>query len=197
MVCCYSCFISGRLRTIFEVLSFMFASYDRPHNLNIKYPMTRDCDFLLEVVLCIYEHSLDCLVRWFFLLYYFFFYIREFSFRWCTIPINFVDEGIIKRVAYGSCWHTPIVVSYWIIITVLYSFERGSELEYNFLSVVSVPRGSFLAKKHVNTCIHSSFPLIARASREYSRHCRSLFKLQSIGNCRPISADQVSIWSEK
>ena len=40
-----------------------------------------------------------------------------------------VDEGIIKRVAHGSCWHTPIEVACYMI-NVLYSFERGSELEY-------------------------------------------------------------------
>ena len=57
MVCCYNCFISGRL-----VYLYAFASYDHPYALKIKYAMTRDCQFLLEVVLWIYEHSLDCFV---------------------------------------------------------------------------------------------------------------------------------------
>ena len=35
----------------------------------------------------------------------------------------------IKRVTYGSCRHTPTMVTYYMI-NVLYSFERESELEY-------------------------------------------------------------------
>ena len=57
MVCCCNCFISGRL-----VYLYAFASYDHPSALKIKYAMIRDCQFLLEVVLWIYEHSLDCFV---------------------------------------------------------------------------------------------------------------------------------------
>ena len=44
--------------------------------------------------------------------------------------LYYFHEGIIKRVAHGSCWHTPIEVV-WYMINVLYSFERGSELQYN------------------------------------------------------------------
>ena len=57
MVCCYNCFISGRL-----VYLYVFASYNHPYTLKIKCAITRDCQFLLEVVLWIYEHSLDCFV---------------------------------------------------------------------------------------------------------------------------------------
>ena len=62
-----------------------FASYDRPYALKIKYPVTRGCQVLLDVVFCmllyercstfcmftesfLYENSLDHFVRLFFLL---------------------------------------------------------------------------------------------------------------------------------
>ena len=63
---------------------------------------------------------------WFFLLYFLHLQVlipsmyHSYQFSWITNN----KEGRIP----GSCWHNPIVVTYWII-TVLYSFERGSELE--------------------------------------------------------------------
>ena len=80
--------------------------------------------FSMFTVSLLYEHSLDCFVHF-----------RVFIFC-CIIPIYFVDEGIKKKVAHGSCWHTPIVVAYYMI-NVLHLFEQGSELEYITITVIT------------------------------------------------------------
>ena len=94
---------------------YSFASYDRPYALKIKYPVTRG--FLLDVVFCmllyerfstfctftkslLYEHSLDHFVGLFSCCN--FLHSRVFIVC-CIISSHSVDEGIIKRVAHGSC----------------------------------------------------------------------------------------------
>ena len=49
----------------------------------------------------LYEHSLDRFVGWFSCCVFCTF--QSFHSVGCIIPIHFVDEGIIKRVAHGSC----------------------------------------------------------------------------------------------
>ena len=93
----------------------------------------------------LYEHSFDRFVGVVFLAVFFTFH--SFHSVCCIIPIHFVDEGITKRVAHGSCCHTPIVIAYYMI-NVLYSFERGSELEYN--SVFLLPSPLALPSDHAS-----------------------------------------------
>ena len=103
MVCCSIAYIYLSCSHLYSL-----ASYDRPYALKIKFPVTRGCQFLLDVVFCmlpykrfntfcmfteslLYEHSLDQ------------FTFPSFHSVCCIISIHSVDEGIIKRVAHGSC----------------------------------------------------------------------------------------------
>ena len=85
MVCCSIASLAvGYIYLSYSHL-YSFASYDRPYALKFKYPVTRGCQFLQDVVFCmllyerfstfcmfteslLYEHSLDHFVGLFFLL---------------------------------------------------------------------------------------------------------------------------------
>ena len=53
MVCCSIASLSVGYIYLSCFHLHSFASYDRPHVLKIKYPVTRSCQFLLDVVFCI------------------------------------------------------------------------------------------------------------------------------------------------
>ena len=62
MVCCSIASLSVGYIYLSCFHLHSFASYDRPHVLKIKYPVTRGCQFLLDVVFCIllYERFRTC-----------------------------------------------------------------------------------------------------------------------------------------
>ena len=94
---------------------YSFASYDRPYALKIKYPVTRGfsqtqffaCCYMkgLARFVCLLNHCYTSIVQ----------IILQGSFSCCIflrcrvfilccfISIHIVDQGIIKRVAHGSC----------------------------------------------------------------------------------------------
>ena len=85
MVCCSIASLAVGYIYLSSSHLYSFASYDRPCGLKIKYPVTRGCQFLLDVVFrmllderfstfsmftesLLYEHSVDHFVGLFFLL---------------------------------------------------------------------------------------------------------------------------------